>query len=159
MLSVSYAGALLASGELASVEGRLDDAERQVTSLTAIEAGASTHAAEIAFVEEGELRRVPGQIEMYRTALAQVRGDVWATVEHAQRVLAIATEDDYVARGGSGGIPRDRLVDRGGPAGGAAGVERGALAGSGGRATSPMPSVPPSHWATSAWHRGASGMR
>ncbi len=104
VLSVCFAGALLASGELASVEGRLDDAERQVMSLTGIEAGSSTHAAELAFVDQGELRRVPGQIEMYRTALAQARGDVWATVEHAQRVLAIATEDDYVARAGAAGF-------------------------------------------------------
>jgi LuxR family maltose regulon positive regulatory protein len=104
VLSVGFAGALLASGELGGVEGRLDDAERQVTSLTGIEAGTSAHAAEIAFVDEGELRRVPGQIEMYRTALAQARGDVRATVEHAQRVLAVATEDDYVARAGAAGF-------------------------------------------------------
>ena len=158
VLSVCFAGALLASGELASVEGRLDDAERQVMSLTGIEAGSSTHAAELAFVDQGELRRVPGQIEMYRTALAQARGDVWATVEHAQRVLAIATEDDYVARGER----RDSSGSSRGPRGTCRRRSRrgaSALAGSGGRATSPMPSVPPSHWATSAWHRGASGMR
>jgi LuxR family maltose regulon positive regulatory protein len=104
VLSVGFAGALLASGELAGVEGRLDDAERQVTSLTGIEAGSSARAPEFAFVDEGELRRVPGQIEMYRTALAQARGDVGATVEHAQRVLTVATEDDYVARAGAAGF-------------------------------------------------------
>lgn len=104
VLSVGFAGALLASGELAGVEGRLDDAERQVTSLTGIEAGSSARAAEIAYVDEVELRRVPGQIEMYRTALAQVRGDVGATVDHAQRALAVAAEDDYVARAGAAGF-------------------------------------------------------
>jgi LuxR family maltose regulon positive regulatory protein len=104
VLNVTFAGALLASGVLTGVEGRLDDAERRVTSLAGIEAGSSTPAAEIAFVDEGELRRVPGQIEMYRTALAQVRGDVQATVDHARRVLAVATEDDYVARAGAAGF-------------------------------------------------------
>ncbi|MGO9333475.1 MAG: helix-turn-helix transcriptional regulator, partial [Acidimicrobiales bacterium] len=57
VLSVCFAGALLASGELASVEGRLDDAERQVMSLTGIEAGSSTHAAGLGVVDKGELRR------------------------------------------------------------------------------------------------------
>jgi LuxR family maltose regulon positive regulatory protein len=104
VLNVTFAGALLASGVLAGVEGRLDDAERRVTSLTGIETGSSAHAAEIAFVDEDELRRVPGQIEMYRTALAQARGDVRATVEHAQRVLAVATDDDFVARAGAAGF-------------------------------------------------------
>jgi LuxR family maltose regulon positive regulatory protein len=60
--------------------------------------------AEIAFLDQGELGRVPGQIEMYRAALTQVRGDVRATVVHAQRVLAVATEDDYVACAGAAGF-------------------------------------------------------
>jgi LuxR family maltose regulon positive regulatory protein len=104
VLNVTFAGALLASGVLAGVEDRLDDAERRVTLLTGIEAGPSTPAADLAFVDKDELRRVPGQIEMYRTALAQARGDVSATVEHAQRVLAVATEDDSVARAGAAGF-------------------------------------------------------
>ncbi len=104
VLNVTYAGALLASGEVAGVEGRLHEAERQVTSLTGIDSGPSPQGAEIAFVDEGELRRVPGQIEMYRTALAQARGDARATVEHAQRLLTVATEDDYVARAGAAGF-------------------------------------------------------
>jgi LuxR family maltose regulon positive regulatory protein len=104
VLNAGYAGALLASGELAGVEGRLDDAERRVTSLTGADAGSSAHAAESAFVDEGELRRVPGQIEMFRAALAQVRGDVPATVEHAQLALELAIEDDHVVRAGAAGF-------------------------------------------------------
>ncbi len=104
VLSVCFAGALLSSGVVAGVEGRLDDAERRVTSLTAIEGGAAASEADVAYVDEGEIRRVPGQIEMYRTALAQIRGDLGATVEHAQRVLAVATEDDDVARAGAAGF-------------------------------------------------------
>jgi len=104
VLNVTYAGALLASGEVAGVEGRLDEAERQVASLAGIDSGPSPQGAEIAFVDEGELRRVPGQIEMYRTAVAQIWGDARATVEHAQRVLTVATEDDYVARAGAAGF-------------------------------------------------------
>jgi len=105
VLSVCFAGALLATGELSGVEGRLDDAERQLMPLTGGDGAASSaRVAEIAFVDEGELRRVPGQIEMYRAALAQVRGDMRATVDHARRVLAVACEDDHVARAGAAGF-------------------------------------------------------
>ena len=104
VLSVGFAGALLASGVLAGIEDRLDDAERQVTPLVDEEPGSPAPPTGIAFVDEGELRRVPGQIEMYRTALAQARGDMTATVDHARRALAVATEDDYVARAGAAGF-------------------------------------------------------
>jgi len=104
VLSVCFAGALLATGELSGVEGRLDDAERQLMPLIGDEAASSARMAELAFVDEGELRRVPGQIEMYRAGLAQVRGDMRATVDHSRRVLAVACEDDHVARGGAAGF-------------------------------------------------------
>jgi LuxR family maltose regulon positive regulatory protein len=104
VLSVCFAGALLAVGELAGVEDRLDAAERLVTPLIGDEPGSLVPPAGIAFVDEEELRRVPGQIEMYRTALAQARGDMTATVDHARRTLAAATEDDYVARAGAAGF-------------------------------------------------------
>ena len=102
MLNVGFAGALLATGELSGVEGRLDDADRQVMSLTSDDGAASSaRVAEIAFVDEDELRRVPGHIEMYRAALAQVRGDVPATVEHARRALELALKDDHMVRAGA----------------------------------------------------------
>jgi LuxR family maltose regulon positive regulatory protein len=93
VLSVTFAGALLASGEVAGVEDRLDDAERTMDALRGSAGG-----------DEGELRRVPGHIAMYRMALAQVRGDMPATVEHAQRALALALEDDHVVRAGAAGF-------------------------------------------------------
>ncbi len=93
VLSVTFAGALLASGELAGVEDRLDDAERRMDASGGSAAG-----------DEGELRRVPGNIAMYRAALAQVAGDVPATVEHAQRALELALDDDHVVRAGAAGF-------------------------------------------------------
>ena len=41
---------------------------------------------------------------MHRAALAQVRGDVPATVEHAQRAMELALEDDHVVRAGAAGF-------------------------------------------------------
>ena len=104
VLSVGLAGALLATGELAGVEGRLDDAERQLASPPGIGAESGSPGPGIAFVDEGELRRVPGQIGMFRTALAQVPGDLTATREQAQRTLAVAADDDDVARAGAAGF-------------------------------------------------------
>jgi len=105
VLNVGFAGALLATGELSGVEGRLDDAERQVLPLTSDDGAASSaRVAEIAFVDEDELRRVPGHIEMYRAAVAQVRGDVPATVEHARRAFELALKDDHMVRAGAAGF-------------------------------------------------------
>jgi LuxR family maltose regulon positive regulatory protein len=105
VLNVGVAGALLASGVLAGVEDRLDDAERRLI-LPPVNEGAVSSAplAEIAFVDEGELARVPGQIEMFRAALAQVRGDVPAMVEHARRTIELATKDDHLVRAGAAGF-------------------------------------------------------
>ena len=93
VLAVTFAGALLMSGEFVGVEGRLDDAERRIDALPGSGVG-----------DEGELRRIRGAIEVYRASLAQVRGDVPATVEHAQRARELALEDDHVVRAGAAGF-------------------------------------------------------
>jgi LuxR family maltose regulon positive regulatory protein len=114
VLNVGYAGALLLLGELSGVEGRLDDAEHQLTPRTGDDRTASSaRMVEIAFVDEGELRHVPGQAEIYRAAIAQVRGDVRATVEHARRAKEIAVEDDHLVLSGAAGFLGIALWTRG----------------------------------------------
>jgi LuxR family maltose regulon positive regulatory protein len=49
-------------------------------------------------VDESQLPMLPGAIELYRAALAQVRGDVPALIRHATRVLELATADGHVGR-------------------------------------------------------------
>ncbi len=93
VLAVTFAGALLLTGELAGIEARLDDAERRIDASSGSGVG-----------DEGELRRLRGDIEVHRAALAQVRGDVPATVEHAQRAMDLALEDDHVVRAGAAGF-------------------------------------------------------
>jgi len=93
VLAVTFAGALLMSGEFVGVEGRLDDAERRIDALPGSGVG-----------DEGELRRVRGDIEVYRASLAQVRGDVPTTIEHAQRARELALEEDNVVRAGAAGF-------------------------------------------------------
>ena len=51
-----------------------------------------------------ELRTLPATIAIYRASLAQARGDVAGTAEHARRALDLAGPDDHLARGGAAGF-------------------------------------------------------
>ena len=50
---------------------------------------------------------------MHRASLAQVRGDVPATVRHAQRAMELALEDDHIVRAGAAGFLGIALWTRG----------------------------------------------
>jgi LuxR family maltose regulon positive regulatory protein len=53
---------------------------------------------------EDEFRRLPGAIELYRSALALARGDLPATVRYARRTLDRALADDHGVRAGASGF-------------------------------------------------------
>src|SRR4029077_20336892 len=88
-------GALVSYGEFDGIEERLCDIERAVTMLGQTD-GATP--SQIVVVDTGQVPRLPGAVELYRAALAQVRGDVAGIIEHAQQVLDLAPQDDQVAR-------------------------------------------------------------
>lgn len=94
VLGIGFVGALVSSGEFADIEERLRDIERSLTTLANL--GDSRHA--IVVGDEAQVPRLPGAIELYRAALAQVRGDIPAAIVHAQRVLDLAPLDDHVGR-------------------------------------------------------------
>ncbi|HEV7194624.1 MAG TPA: LuxR C-terminal-related transcriptional regulator [Pedococcus sp.] len=96
VLSVFFGHMLLASGDLDGVEPRLADAER---ALAAIPDG-SGHP----WSQGGELDALPATIAVCRAALAQARGDVAGTAEHARRALVLAGPSDHVARSGAAGF-------------------------------------------------------
>ena len=75
VLSVGFAGALLARGELEGVEGRLRDAERWLDGATGVRQGPQAPSAEMVVVDDEEFRRLPAGIELYRAAQALARGD------------------------------------------------------------------------------------
>ena len=54
--------------------------------------------------DEEEYRRLPGAIELYRAAVALVRGDVPGTVRHARRTLDLALTEDHGVRAGAAGF-------------------------------------------------------
>ncbi|MDR6414971.1 LuxR C-terminal-related transcriptional regulator [Pseudarthrobacter sulfonivorans] len=97
LLNVFYGGMLMASGDLAGVEQRLDDADRALAEAQRPAAGAA--AAGLEGAETQELQMLPATIAMYRASLAQARGDVAGTSAHARRALDMAGPDHHFARG------------------------------------------------------------
>jgi len=101
VLSVDYAFALLAAGELNAVEARLRDAERWLDTTVDIRERSESPTVGMVVVDEEEFRRLPGMIAIYRAAHALTRGDMPETGKNAQRALDLATEDDHLMRGGA----------------------------------------------------------
>ena len=99
VLSVEYAWALLACGELEAVEGRLQSAERWLETTTDIRERREAPLAEMVVMDEEEFRGLPGTIAVMRAALAQVSGDVTGAIKYAQQVLDLVPEDDHLRRG------------------------------------------------------------
>ena len=104
VLSVNFAGALLVSGELKGVEGRLRNAERWLEPMTGDREEPSVPPAEMVVTDEEEYRRLPGTIEMYRAGLALARSDIPGTVRNAQRALELAPDDDHLCRASAAGL-------------------------------------------------------
>jgi LuxR family maltose regulon positive regulatory protein len=98
VLSVGFAGALLAGGEFEGVEARLRDAEGWLDGTTGIRQGSHAPAAEMVVVDDAEFRRLPAEIELYRAAQALVRGDGPGTVRHARQALELSPADDHLGR-------------------------------------------------------------
>ena len=98
VLNVGFAGALLSVGEFEGVEARLRDAERWLDTTTGIRQGPQAPSAEMVVVDDDEFRRLPAEIELYRAALALVRGDGPGTVRHARRALDLAPADEHLGR-------------------------------------------------------------
>ena len=98
VISIMSAWSLMMTGDLAGMEGWLDDAE------AALAAGAGDPELAASWADTEDLRAAPATLWVYRAALAQARGDVPATVANAQRALALAGPQDHFARGAGGGI-------------------------------------------------------
>jgi len=94
VLGIGFVGALMSCGDFDGVEGRLADIE---ACLPALAAGNDSDPG-IVVADTLQIARLPGAIELYRTALAQIRGDVPAAIVHATRVLELAPPDDHVSR-------------------------------------------------------------
>jgi LuxR family maltose regulon positive regulatory protein len=92
VLAVGLIGALMAGGEFEGVEERLQDVEQCL------------ERPDTVVVDEEELSRLPGAIQMYRAALALVRGDAPATVRHAHAAIDRAADEDHLTRAGASAL-------------------------------------------------------
>ncbi|MBK6764170.1 MAG: tetratricopeptide repeat protein [Micrococcales bacterium] len=90
VLAMGLVGVLMARSEFDAIEDRLRGIER------ALDAGDP-----ISVVDHDEFARLPGELELYRAALALVRGDGARTVDHAARAVERAAADDHLTRGGA----------------------------------------------------------
>jgi LuxR family maltose regulon positive regulatory protein len=88
VLAVGLVGPLTSTGEHDRIDAYLEVAERWL-SLSPDE----REEAGLVVVDETQAQALPGAIEMYRAALALMRGDTEATVSHARRVLEVAPAD------------------------------------------------------------------
>ena len=98
VLTIGFVGALMASGDFQGVEDRLRDAERCLDSTPGSGRPADAPSAGMVVVDLEELPRLPAAIQMYRAALALVRGDAPATLRHAQVAIDLAADEDHVIR-------------------------------------------------------------
>jgi LuxR family transcriptional regulator, maltose regulon positive regulatory protein len=102
VLAVGFIGALMAGGEFEGVEDRLQDAERWLPPTDGD--GTWIPPEGVVVVDQGEFRRLPAVIQMYRAALALVRGDAPATIGHAQRAIQRAAATDHLTRAGASAL-------------------------------------------------------
>ena len=112
VLAAGFIGALMSGGEFEGVEDRLRDVERWLQP-TGDRAVTWAPPAGMVVLDEGELWRLPGAIEMYRAGLALVRGDAPATIDHAQRAIHRAAEGDDLTRAGASALMGLALWGRG----------------------------------------------
>ncbi len=89
VLAIGFVGALMAGNEFAGVEERLRGAERWLE---------PADQPEMVVVDRPGLARLPGAIQMYRAALALLRGDVSATHRHAGLAAERAADGDHLVR-------------------------------------------------------------
>jgi len=99
VLSVWYAGALLAGGELDAAPDRLRDAEQWLETTADPGERQQGHLSGMVVVDEEEFRRLPGLIAVNRAGLALVLGDVPTAMNYARRTLDLVPEDDHLPRG------------------------------------------------------------
>ena len=104
VLNVTYAGSLMANGEVADVETRLRDAERWLDLTSTAERRHDSEATGMVVADKDAFRRLPATIAIYRAAQAQGVGDVGRVIAHAQGALDLAGADDHFERGAAAGF-------------------------------------------------------
>ena len=104
VLAMGFIGALMSRNEFTRVEERLRGVERWLRPATSEGEVSGVTTEGMVVVDEAELARLPGAVEMYWAALALIRGDVPETLRHAQLAIDNAELNDDVVRAGASGL-------------------------------------------------------
>ena len=111
VLAIGFVGALMSSNEFTDIEPRLREVERQLPAIAARitshsdgARGRQSGADVIVAVDDAELARVPSAVELYRSGLSLVTGDLPSTHRHAQQAIDTSTPDDDLVRAGASGL-------------------------------------------------------
>ncbi len=104
VLAVGLIGALMSSNEFDGIEERLRDVERWFEPAASDREGVVIFSRGMVVGDKSEFARLPGAIQMYRSALALMRGDLPATLRHAQLAIDRAADGDDVVRAGASGL-------------------------------------------------------
>jgi LuxR family maltose regulon positive regulatory protein len=99
VLSVAYAWALLAEGQLDGVEEHLLSAERWLDPTADQRERVSSPAVGMVVVDDVQFRHLPGTIAVFRAGQALALGHVADTVTYAKRALDLVPENDHLQRG------------------------------------------------------------
>lgn len=99
-----YAGALMQIGEIKGVETWLLAAERWLSLIYDGHQQLDVLPSTMVVANQEEFRRLPGAVAMHRAGQALILGKVDEAIRHAQRVLELAPEDDFLRRGGAAAL-------------------------------------------------------
>jgi LuxR family maltose regulon positive regulatory protein len=104
LLATQRGLAQLSAGDPDGAEAWLDDADTALELSSAARTHMGAWPVDATRALDAELRALPAQTAVVRAALAQARGDVDGSMEHARRALSLAGPDDHVARSGGAGF-------------------------------------------------------
>jgi len=99
-----YGGALMQTGEIEGVDSWLLAAEQWLAPEAHGRETPGVPLASPVVVNQEEYRRLPGAVALHRAGQALMLGKVDEAIRYAQRVLALAPDDDTLRRGGAGAI-------------------------------------------------------
>jgi LuxR family maltose regulon positive regulatory protein len=104
VLGSGFVGALMSMGEFGDAPRRLRDVERWLPPGSVDGAGTPQRPSGMLVVDEAELARLPGVVELHWAGLALVAGDASGTLRHAQLAIARAAPQDHVTRAGASAL-------------------------------------------------------
>jgi LuxR family maltose regulon positive regulatory protein len=104
LLATTFAWTRLSEGDLDGVEEWLGSAQAALRPAADSGTGPTGPLTDAVRGRDAELRGLPATIEIYHASVAQARGDLAGTVDHARRALDLAGPDDHLARGGAAGF-------------------------------------------------------